>query len=235
MRLFVTGAAIFFSAMAVQLHATGSSSSATGATAQSSVKGNASSSVTPAPTPAASGQALSATAGSAAAVSATPLASAKALKDGAKTLSPTAQAPLNTYRPPHRYPALAESLAVFPGVVVHGAGHMYAGSWMKGIGLFLLEGASVWLDYSAYNEYKRGAYYGLKFSGNSIPNLGGAESEVGILMVANLGFLFTWFDDMGGAPLAAGEFNRIHEHDQGLSLHLLPVQNGAALALSSTF
>lgn len=234
MRWFALGAALLLSATAAQLSASASSSAA--AASPTAVSGSQALSATGSSAVVLSATALSATATAtnAVALSTTPLAQPSAKSDGATLVSPTA-APAAAFQPPHRSPALASSLAFFPGVALHGIGHMYAGSWMKGLGLFAIEGGVGYLGYSAYNEYQRGAYSGLKFSGGQIPNLGGAESEVGILLVAAGAFIFTWVDDMAGAPIAAAEFNKIHAHDQGLSVRLEPVQNGALLALTSTF
>jgi hypothetical protein len=144
---------------------------------------------------------------------------------------------------PHRYPGVATLLAFIPGVVIHGAGHMYAHSWMKGVGLFLLEGASTYLLWDGYHEYTRGAFNNIfnnnnnnNNSGGGIPsNLGGAYEEVGVAVgVAVPVWFYTWFDDISGAGIAARQFDDMQQQNT-VSLHLEPRPDGAVLALSSNF
>jgi hypothetical protein len=106
---------------------------------------------------------------------------------------------------------------------------------MKGVGLFLLSGAVDYLYYSAINEAERGNLNGLKVSSNQIPNLGGAETEVGVLLVATSGFIFTRVDDIVGSATAAREFNKLHEQDTDLSFQIQPRPDGVALALTRSF
>jgi TM2 domain-containing membrane protein YozV len=145
-----------------------------------------------------------------------------------------AKAPL----PPQRNPLVATVLAVFPGIAIHGAGHMYAGSWMKGVALFALEGASVYLLYDGYRQYERGDFDNItKNNGTGIPsNLGVEYQEAGIALVSLTGWGATWVDDVIGAHFAAKQFNEVHEQDATtVSLRLQPRPDGAVLALSSTF
>jgi len=193
---------------------------------------------TPAATPAATAAATPA----ATAVATSAAASSKA-KAESKPVSGTADAPAQPAAKPsvsHRSAAVATTLAWIPGVAIHGAGHIYAGSYMKGIGLFLLEGASVWLVYQGYNEYQRGAYPDLRNNSglnNNTPatNMGTEDTEVGVGLVALTGFIFTWVDDVAGAGIAADEYNKIQDQNSTVSLHLLPRSDGAVLALSSNF
>ena len=151
----------------------------------------------------------------------------------AKGATETAQA-----QTPYRNPQVATILAVIPGIAIHGAGHMYAGSWMKGVALFVLEGASVYLLYDAYDQYKRGDFDNItKNNGSGIPaNLGIEYQEAGIALVAFTGWGATWVDDVIGAHFAATQFNEVHKQDATtVSLRLQPRPDGAVLALSSTF
>jgi hypothetical protein len=140
--------------------------------------------------------------------------------------------------PPRRNPQVATVLAVFPGIAIHGVGHMYAGSWMKGVALFVLEGASVYLLYDGYRQYERGDFDNItKNNGSGIPtNLGVEYQEAGIAVVAFTGWGATWVDDVIGAHFAAKQFNEVHQQDATtVSLRLQPRPDGAVLALSSTF
>jgi hypothetical protein len=132
---------------------------------------------------------------------------------------------------------LAEIIAIVPGVVVHGAGHMYAGSWMKGLGLFALEGGSVYelLQVRGHGNFQA---LGNQMGNGKIPtDLSGAETDAGIALVAGFGFLWAWFDDISGAGVAVDEYNK--RQDQGTASHaqlqMLPVQGGAMLALNTRF
>jgi len=125
------------------------------------------------------------------------------------------------------------------GFVVHGLGHMYAGSWMKGVSLFFIEGASIYLLAKTYNDYENGRYNYLTQNNNNgtnaLTDLGPVEQGVGIALVATTGFVYTWWDDMGGAPIAARQFNAIHAQDAPVSLNVVPQPGGAMLALSRNF
>lgn len=138
----------------------------------------------------------------------------------------------------HKSPALASLLAVVPGVAVHGAGHMYAGSWMKGLGLLAIEGAAVGIGVATVNH---GIDDINKLSDGSkngaIPtNVGTAYQTLGVAMVCSMAFLWTWFDDMAGSAIAAKEYNRLADEEANQArLQLLPNGDGAALALVSNF
>ncbi|HTA16895.1 MAG TPA: hypothetical protein VK786_04045 [bacterium] len=164
----------------------------------------------------------------------TPAAHAKPTVVAEKGNTETAKA----VPPPQRNPQVATILAIFPGIAIHGAGHLYAGSWMKGAALFALEGATVYLLYDAYHQYERGDFDNItKNNGSGIPtNLGIEYQEAGIALVSITGWGATWVDDMIGAHFAAKQFNQVHQQDSStVSLRLQPRPDGAVLALSSTF
>jgi hypothetical protein len=67
-------------------------------------------------------------------------------------------------------------------------------------------------------------------------DLSPAYSRVGIIVVGTAAFLFSWFDDMSGAPIAAEEYNkRADEAASHAQLHLLPLAGGAQLAYTKQF
>lgn len=228
MRLYVLGAAAILGlgllSLSAQGHTSGAPSSSTTPVPAASPSPVTPVQKTPAATPSPSPTVVK-----------TPVASRKQPAVSAeKGNTETAQA----LPPPYRNPQVATILAVFPGIAIHGAGHLYAGSWMKGAALFVLEGASVYLLYDAYDQYKRGDFDNItKNNGSGIPtNLGIEYQEAGIALVAFTGWGATWVDDMIGAHFAATQFNEVHKQDSTtVSLRLQPRPDGAVLALSSTF
>jgi len=181
----------------------------------------------------ATAQALTSTA-KASPAAAKPLSgTAQALTGTAKALSGTAQALTGTASSlPHRYPALAETLAWLPGIALHGSGHIYAGSYFKGFSLLALEGASIWLGYSnsmtLADDVKSLSNSG---SNGKIPsNLAPITSRVGIVSVALFGFIDTWLDDVGGAGIAADKFNQ-RQALEASRVALAPTPDGQCVLL----
>jgi hypothetical protein len=129
-------------------------------------------------------------------------------------------------------------MAIIPGAVVHGAGHMYAGSWLHGLGLLALEGGCV---YEGFQVLDRNNFASIanQTKGGQIPtNLSGASTDTGIALVCGLGFLWSWFDDMAGSTVAVGEYNKLQDQaaaGQHAQLRLMPAPGGAMLALSTRF
>lgn len=166
-----------------------------------------------------------------------PAKDAKAGKDAATA---DADKAADTDKPTvsHKSPGLAGGLAFFPGLVVHGVGHMYAGSWVKGLGLLAMEGAAAGIAAAAigsgYNDVQK-IIDGSK--GGQIPaNVGTAYKTVGISVVSTMVFLWGWFDDMAGAPIAAGEYNRLADEAAGQAhLQFSPNGDGAQVALVKHF
>ena len=137
----------------------------------------------------------------------------------------------------HKSPALATLLAVVPGIAVHGAGHMYAGSWMKGLGLFAVEGACVAVGYDTVRRAMDSAK-AQSDSGGIPTDLSPFYTDAGVTFVMGMGFLWTWCDDIAGAGIAVDEYNKKQDEAAALNavhLQLLPAPGGAMLALSSRF
>jgi hypothetical protein len=161
---------------------------------------------------------------------------AQAGKDATADAGKTAEADKASVH--HKSPGLAGGLAFFPGLVVHGTGHMYAGSWMKGLGLFAVEGAAAGIAAAAissgYNDVQK-IIDGSK-NGQIPANVGTAYKTVGISVVSTMAFLWTWFDDMAGAPIAANEYNRLADEAAGQAhLQFAPNGDGAQVALVKHF
>lgn len=134
----------------------------------------------------------------------------------------------------HKSKGLAGGLAFFPGVAVHGAGHMYAGSWMKGLGLLAVEGVSAYYIadtiVNGQNDIEK-----ITKGNSGIPiDVSTAYTKVGILTVSSMAFLWSWFDDMAGAPIAVTEYNKLQD-EAVASVHIIPREDGATVALSTAF
>ncbi|HTB23616.1 MAG TPA: hypothetical protein VK914_13045 [bacterium] len=240
MRWCLLGAAVLFGLGASAAHA--GQGAAKPSPAPSSVPTSAPTAVA---SPAATAVSSPIPAGSSSAAATSKTASTGADGQAAPVSGPAGNTLSAAFRPAHRSPVVATLLAWIPGVVVHGSGHMYAHSWMKGLGLFALEGASVYLMYEDYRWYEEPSHGPFQpyFSNNnnnnnnSLPsNLGFAYQQAGIALVALPAFIFTWVDDICGASIAAHQFNQLQDQQaQTISMHLEPRPGGAVLALSSNF
>lgn len=139
-------------------------------------------------------------------------------------------------------PVVAGGLAVFPGVLVHGSGHFYAGYHLKGLGLLALEGVSGWLIYrngnDVYNDVKT-LMDSKDDTHHFFPtDVSELTTRVGIVSVATFLWFFTWLDDISGAPIATIKWNEKHEMEaREAALRLLPTQDmqGMMLSLKTNF
>ena len=184
---------------------------------------------TPSPTPAKGAAVAASNTAQSRALSGT--AQGQALSGTAKAVSGTAAGAESN----HKSEALAEIIAWVPGIAIHGAGHMYAGSWMHGLGLCALEGACVYEGMQVVNRNNFGKF---NVSGGKIPTgLSGAYTDAGIGLVCALGMIWTWMDDLSGATVAVDEYNKLQDQAAGphARLQLLPTRDGAMLALSTQF
>jgi hypothetical protein len=135
----------------------------------------------------------------------------------------------------HKSPALAGFLGFIPGIAVHGAGHMYAGSWMKGLGLLAIEAASVGIIAANVSTIQADVD-AISKTNNGVPtDLSVPYTKIGIITVSATAFLWSWFDDMAGAPIAVAEYNKIQDQGATARLQLAPRGDGAQLALSTQF
>jgi hypothetical protein len=132
---------------------------------------------------------------------------------------------------------LATTLAFFPGVLFHGSGHIYAGSYFKGASLLVLEGASAWLlIQNGQNLIDDGKRITESSSGNGTPNipndLSSLTSRFGVCTVMLAGFIYTWLDDMGGAGIAAEKYNlRAQAASSKARMTLSPSPDGQGVLL----
>ena len=137
----------------------------------------------------------------------------------------------------HKSPGLAVFLAVIPGIAIHGTGHMYAGSWMKGVGLLAVEGVAIGVAANAISSGTNDiAALGNGLSNGKFPtDVSGAYTKSGILIVSTMAFLWTWWDDMAGSPIAVNEYNKLVDEKSQAHLRLQPRLDGVELALSTKF
>ena len=112
-----------------------------------------------------------------------------------------------------KQPRKAFSQALWPGILLHGAGHRYAG------------------DQDAFFSLAGGELFGLVVGGFGLSEVLGPEktgesksTAIGLAASGGAIFALTWLWDLGFAPGAARKFNQAH----GLALQPLP--NGAQLA-----
>ncbi len=138
----------------------------------------------------------------------------------------------------HKSPGVAFGLALFPGALVHGTGHMYAGSWLKGTGLLAVEGASIAMGYTsvinAINEFDRIQKIEKSNPGAAVSaDYGPLMAQVGVALVCTTAFLWSWIDDMAGSATAANQYNKIHSQSD-TTLQLRP-EGGIQLAWRANF
>lgn len=141
--------------------------------------------------------------------------------------------------PDHKSSALAHTLAIFPGIAIHGAGNMYAGSWMKGLGLFVVGTGGAYLAYdqanAGYNEIQS-TFTNLHNNGNSGISLdySGVFGRIGLILVGTAAFIWTGWDDIAGCGIAVDEYNK-RADDAAAHVELLPTNGGAVLAYTNRF
>jgi len=143
----------------------------------------------------------------------------------------SASAPTSRSRPvagPN--PGVAISLALMPGVAVHGAGHFYAGRPLTGAALVAVELGSLYLMYrggtGVYDAVNGGAF------DTESRNVGGSEEfsrGAGFAVAGLILFLASWLYDLTGSPIAAEETTAAKNKKVNQSLTLTPqLQTGRA-------
>jgi hypothetical protein len=174
----------------------------------------------------------------------TAAATAEATKEETKateSATPVAKATAEPESKPseagHKSTGIAVALATLPGFAVHGLGHMYAGSWTKGLGLFVVGTAGGAIAYSqAMAGYDDVSKLGKDNNGEVPTDLSGAYSRIGPILVGTMAFLWTYFDDISGSAIAVGKYNeRVDQAGGRTGLMLQPRGDGAQLALTKRF
>jgi hypothetical protein len=126
-----------------------------------------------------------------------PLLIAQAASDPGRT---TPQAQLDS---PEHSPGVAVSLAILPGIAIHGAGHFYAGRPLQAAALLLVEAGAGYMAYRGASEV-----YAVSQNFDLAQNAGeSGQLSYGVGLAAGGLFLFltSWLYDVTGAPMAAAE------------------------------
>ncbi|NTV52206.1 MAG: hypothetical protein HGA76_04235 [Candidatus Firestonebacteria bacterium] len=105
-------------------------------------------------------------------------------------------------------PGVALSLALVPGIALHGSGHFYAGRPWTGVALLLAEAGGIYMGYRGGKDV-----YAVvdsldfdKFS-NFHGDTGQISNGLGLALGGVMIFLSSWLYDITGAPIAAQQAN----------------------------
>ena len=131
---------------------------------------------------------------------------------------------------------MAATLAVAPGVIVHGSGHFYAGRPLTGALLLAAEAAGVYLAYQGamdvFDLVENVDFETLdNYEGTARLSRGVGMAAGGVLL-----FLTSWFYDISGAPAAAAATARAKQR-QAPAAAVRPVvrPEGVAVVLEKKF
>jgi hypothetical protein len=103
-------------------------------------------------------------------------------------------------------PRTAATLALAPGVVLHGSGHFYAGRPLTGAALVAVELGSLYMMYRGGTGISDAVASGV--TDENSPNFGNTaelSNSIGLAVGGLALFLASWFYDLSGAPVAAAE------------------------------
>lgn len=123
--------------------------------------------------------------------------------------------------------ALSVTLAVVPGVVIHGMGHYYAGRAGTGLVLTMLEvGAGALIGIGASNGLDE---FDKLQDDMKIPDgIGTVTRAEGMIVGGTVLFLTTWLYDLLGAPKAVGADNADLDRQAAQAAALNPIGTTAA-------
>jgi hypothetical protein len=139
----------------------------------------------------------------------------------------------------HKSAALARTLAIIPGIALHGVGHMYAGAWEEGLGLFIVGTAGGYMAYDQAN----GGWSDIQNVINSFSQKKGqvpedfsdGYSRLGLVLVGAVAFIWSGWDDLAGAGTAVDEYNQKIDNAAQAHVELLPANGGAMMAYTKRF
>jgi|GEM_PF-5284566 len=132
------------------------------------------------------------------------------------------------------HPGVAASLAIAPGILVHGSGHFYAGRPVTGTALLLVEAASLYMAYrGGMDIYAATRNFNIEENqGRSGQVSYGIGMAVGGVML----FLASWFYDITGSPIAAVETNQSRRRaGQGPTIRAQVTEGGVQVVIGKTF
>jgi hypothetical protein len=135
-------------------------------------------------------------------------------------------------------PATASALAVFPGIILHGSGHFYAGRPWVGTALALTEAVSLYCIYRGYLDIQAGSEEvdlsgSSSYSGNSEQ----VSRGIGLAVGGTLLFFTSWLFDVTGAPQAAAQVQAENKAMSDLQIRpeLLPDGSGGRITCAWSF
>jgi TM2 domain-containing membrane protein YozV len=104
---------------------------------------------------------------------------------------------------------VAAGLAMGPGLLVHGVGHMYAGRPLTGVALLLAEAGGLYMAYRGGTDVSSavGAIDGSTFS-NFHGDSGQISRGLGLAAGGLMIFLSSWLYDVTGSPIAVEQYNQ---------------------------
>lgn len=143
------------------------------------------------------------------------------------------------FNKPLKAPGTAIGLATFPGIVVHGSGHFYAGRPITGVLMLLAEAGAVYMAYQGVSDVYTVVDENL--NGNLtdieiIENLSETEKisqGIGLAAGGLVLFLSSWFYDMSGAPIVVEMENA--KQKKGAKVEAQLTLQGVELVISQLF
>lgn len=154
-------------------------------------------------------------------------AAAPATPDAAPVSAPSSQDP---------NPGMAATLALVPGIAVHGAGHFYAGRPLAGAALVAVELGSLYLAYLGSTQISSAVNSGVGDADSA--NFGDSEEfsrGLGLVVTGTALFLGSWLFDLSGAPTAAAETAAARKEAAGTALRPEVRPDQVALVLEQRF
>lgn len=132
-------------------------------------------------------------------------------------------------------PGVASALAVFPGIVLHGAGSFYAGRPVTAVALLLLEAGGLYLGYRGMQD---GKVVVVSFNEGTFTGESQLSSQsLGLVLGGVFLFTATWLYDLTAAPQAAQAAQDAARRRSQASLTLSPVitADRVGLVLNQSF
>ena len=118
----------------------------------------------------------------------------------------------------HRSSGVAISLALVPGVVLHGAGHFYANRpWTAGVLLLAEAGGLVMAYRGGRDVYSAVDSVDFNNFSNYHGDTGQLSNGMGLALGGVMIFLSSWLFDLTGSPLAADQNNTLTKPRTGNS------------------
>ncbi len=138
-------------------------------------------------------------------------------------------------------PGTAIALATFPGIVIQGSGHFYAGRPVTGSILLLVELGALTMAYNggrdiyAVVQDNTGSGVSDETLINNLSNTTRLSRGIGLAVGGVALFLSSWLYDLTGAPLAVEEDNKNLGRTGGPKLRAKVRSQGFALEIAQLF